>query len=1845
MTTQITTSVPANAAQNPFAKALADFLANTKLSPKEQQDFQSTTAANVEVLAWKIQNEQKQRKSYRAISRLQPFIDGLTSYGGIIEVFAQTSEILCFVWGPVKLLLQIASTWQKGLDKLLDALGTIGDRLLVFEKCPDAFGNDPRVQSILVRIHSNILQFLGKALHIFRQPAARQFFETLSPTFDKKLHCVLYDLERDERTLLGIVTTTQSQRASEFYTRADIEFQTAATHRLMAARQLLRQSLNPADFPDDRLDEARTILARFPTTGQWLLQHTNFLTWAENNSPSKQVLVLHGIPGAGKTILSYLAFDDLLNRAAGRYRAHHLRLTDLPQRNNDSLGATQSLLYELALPNIEEIETVIDALDQVQTQRLKREHIIEQNLCRMMASNGFTFLFVDGLDEFKEDSEIKKFLKILENLLKQCSDLRIFLSCRMEEHIKATISTWDHFSISTTGSLLRNDLHQFVHHNDNIRVLTIDHNFNAKEAKTYLDALCAKSDGMFLYAKLILAELEFQSCNKEVEDLIQELPEGLDGAYLRSLERVNNLPKNLHPRATRVFEFLLVARRPLREAELRQAVMVEPFIESFIPKMELRQSLRALCGSLIEINGDGIVTLVHSSLKRYLLERDQILSFRLPTAHWLVGDLCLNYLSLKSIYTKSAVDYRRFIEIGEFAFLGYASENYLEHLKQGLKAQSIGANKEIDTLTGNMASILQELLRHLQEIVDDEVKCISGPAISFFRGDMTNQTVAPTDIRAQSITRSLEQEDDDHFSKSFFAMTSALMASFNKILRTIADEQIPSAKDSLQRTYGSLYRCHKHTCKNFWAGFPNSTDLDKHTAKHQMKFKCPQITCISHKIGFGTEQELRYHAAQNHRVDLLGTLEIDGPSTTPASMLGDKANLGQKLESFLVLLKDALLSKNVEWAEKISEMYYLPPGTRKLHSLRTSFQGRGKFEKLWKREIAHEPLNLEILLQICEGKYVPQTISELAAYYGSRSILRTLESISLCFALEGLQYHLSAIAIAGSNMETLQYITSREFYDDMGRRLSDSSMSLFPRLLDVGDALRNSLGLADHTKGSLATVGRNYLTEITLHLIATVMRKDEISQFLRRRWMKQDFFQQLVSETRITPYSYFSPLFVAAVIGADRIIEEMLKLPEYYLEEKEIIQLLLLLFENFDEDKHSKLFKCCWTLKSRGIPFSNVTAEKLFDEAKPIILNSIQFHSTTIEDSINSLEKAIELGIQPTGFTEISHSISSTDATEFKPQLERTESDPPRGNDSYLPEEAVARALIHLLKLAMDHLEEPTQTSEITYLSNWIHNVPKKIWRQLLRTSIQNPKIENFWGKWKPCVVTEIIVNPAQNLLEDLNDLRAPEIYALVATEQFLEYLKCSEIIPESLLQLLFEYRCWKSETAEYKLRLQRLVIKIGVLNLKLLQFSNQDLAVFNRANPVFKQRIIAALVAGIDSLVLEYTQGIDWKTLTEPWNYESHLLLNVNSFISFNDQNGQLKLNANSKWVGRTPETVMDYTFLFGSSIFMQHLCRISETVFHMEFLLNAISTRDFNLVQLIVETGDLQIDEVFLRVFLPSHPLDDSPSPIFQLSYSYLAHLLGESDILAYLVANGAPRVELWEWIYPLRPFDPQKSHLFNAMLSRNIDLVRQLVSRDGDRPSIEEWTEFLQKMLRYPDVVILEAAKSVCKLAISNAPCWYLPPLGEIYEYSLREMSNHAISPCGDVLCECLDFFLDLGFCPYGLEVIWETLESYGATFALNKPFLEEAEITNLLFKALNQGISIYPVEPPWSKLERFRRRERLIEFGTLKQRENKSPFAEIARWMIEESDMLTKKQLNSWASYLSKREHTLDITEPI
>ena len=80
-----------------FEKILASF--QKRLSSQDLELFRVTTFNDLKVAVNTIQKEQAARKGLRNLNKIKPFLDGLSQYSGVLEVFLQAKpDILAFIW-------------------------------------------------------------------------------------------------------------------------------------------------------------------------------------------------------------------------------------------------------------------------------------------------------------------------------------------------------------------------------------------------------------------------------------------------------------------------------------------------------------------------------------------------------------------------------------------------------------------------------------------------------------------------------------------------------------------------------------------------------------------------------------------------------------------------------------------------------------------------------------------------------------------------------------------------------------------------------------------------------------------------------------------------------------------------------------------------------------------------------------------------------------------------------------------------------------------------------------------------------------------------------------------------------------------------------------------------------------------------------------------------------------------------------------------------------------------------------------------------------------------------------------------------------------------------------------------------------------------------------------------------------------------------------------------------------------------------------------------------------------------------------------------------------------------
>jgi hypothetical protein len=91
-----------------FEQASLDF--KKRLRPGEEAQFRITTLNDLEIAVNDIQEKQRKSKTAQNLNRIKPFLQAMGQYQDIIEVFLNTSSMLCFVWGPMKFILLVRTS-------------------------------------------------------------------------------------------------------------------------------------------------------------------------------------------------------------------------------------------------------------------------------------------------------------------------------------------------------------------------------------------------------------------------------------------------------------------------------------------------------------------------------------------------------------------------------------------------------------------------------------------------------------------------------------------------------------------------------------------------------------------------------------------------------------------------------------------------------------------------------------------------------------------------------------------------------------------------------------------------------------------------------------------------------------------------------------------------------------------------------------------------------------------------------------------------------------------------------------------------------------------------------------------------------------------------------------------------------------------------------------------------------------------------------------------------------------------------------------------------------------------------------------------------------------------------------------------------------------------------------------------------------------------------------------------------------------------------------------------------------------------------------------------------------
>ncbi|KAF4628757.1 hypothetical protein G7Y89_g9399 [Cudoniella acicularis] len=542
-------------------------------------------------------------------------------FGNVIEVFLNASSILCFVWGPLKFCLQVANGWAESFDTLLDAYKRLGENLPLLQQYQSLFENSSDMRRVLSLMFNGILDFHLSALRLFKRRTWKHLFRSTWKDFQTRFQYIIDDLQNhkmlvESQANILQIRDSQIEREAARKAFADIKEEERKTKYFRV--------LNWLSATEVILDQEAAALARkeYPTTGNWILDNNIIKAWTHVRNTVAPLVWINGIPGAGKTILASRIVEERLNIDSTSTIFFYCKYQD--QQKKTFLSIARSSLSQFLNKNFvaSDDDFILNYLHE-QCINSGQKFLTSMETSKELLRTCFgtvvqTYMIIDGLDEC-DKSERKIILPFFASLVEQDDrpgNTRVLIVSQDEEDIRRHLRSATVLRLNESHN--KADIEAYTMRW--LEKIMLKFKISTPTEEHIKTAVCNGSDGMFLFAKLVLTNLYDQV---SLADLYQELqpdtfPEGFEQAYSRIVHRIYNNPIAGERQITqRLLGWIVSVKRPLKWYEIQGAISIDLDSQSIdFDSRQLCVHIKDLCGSLIDVLPGGQVQLVHETAKK-----------------------------------------------------------------------------------------------------------------------------------------------------------------------------------------------------------------------------------------------------------------------------------------------------------------------------------------------------------------------------------------------------------------------------------------------------------------------------------------------------------------------------------------------------------------------------------------------------------------------------------------------------------------------------------------------------------------------------------------------------------------------------------------------------------------------------------------------------------------------------------------------------------------------------------------------------------------------------------------------------------------------------------------------------------------------------------------------------------------------------------------------------------------------------------------------------------------------------------------------------------------------------
>ncbi|KAK2026562.1 hypothetical protein LX32DRAFT_684499 [Colletotrichum zoysiae] len=523
--------------------------------------------------------------------------DVLEKIVGWVQRFKEAGDIIvqydpghgALPWAAIRFLLQIAVSDVELFAALVDDLEYIARMMVRYRVFENLYlrGLNSEIElsleDALTRLYAEILTHLSKAIEFLCEKTLVRVLKSPFRTVDKERAKALRDREIEVDKFKDLADTDTLRSLEKSFVRLSTQsYQRLTETRFNDILEWL--SVAPYHHHHQFLSQPRP-----PSAGQWLLNHPDYLAWQNSSYPA--LLLVHGIPGSGKSTLCSMVVDCLRsttdsNPSAAPFGDFYCATQESEKARRSSDDVMRTLLFQLALDSTHptKMREVLSAEYQRQLLRsragkLDLPRLITKDCVRLileLAEQDPLTIVVDGIDTV-DDNQRPILIQALREIIGKADNVVKVLVTGRSSNRAAALPTAE-FRVHITSQETTTDMEAFI---DQLvetavtRKLLLEGRIGSDARKLLRKGLLDGAGEMFLWAKLQMERI----CRITDEDDILEvlkkyIPQDIDQIYQETVRLIMESGESTRTMAIKVLSWVLYIREPLKPRALLAALSI-----------------------------------------------------------------------------------------------------------------------------------------------------------------------------------------------------------------------------------------------------------------------------------------------------------------------------------------------------------------------------------------------------------------------------------------------------------------------------------------------------------------------------------------------------------------------------------------------------------------------------------------------------------------------------------------------------------------------------------------------------------------------------------------------------------------------------------------------------------------------------------------------------------------------------------------------------------------------------------------------------------------------------------------------------------------------------------------------------------------------------------------------------------------------------------------------------------------------------------------------------------------------------------------------------------------------